>query len=134
MTNEIRWKIFFSFLSIGNLINGLWMLIHPKSWYLYLPGRVSDFGPMNEHFIRDLGCLYTIFGVLSAKAFVDKSKREDIHALMTLFSLGHVVVHLFDTLRGLVAFEHLYMDFPLVYAPTIVMAILFILLKKEKFV
>ena len=42
-------------LALGT--NGVWMLIRPEIWYYAIPG-VTGTGPLNLHFIRDIGCAY----------------------------------------------------------------------------
>lgn len=124
MNNDIRWRVFFSLLAIGNVINGLWMLISPNHWYLNLPGRIPDFGPMNEHFIRDMGCLFIMLAIICVKAIYQSSWRAHAFFILQLWFIPHAVIHLFDTLRGLVSMEHLYMDIPLCYGPPILIAIM----------
>jgi hypothetical protein len=41
--------------------NGVWMLIRPEIWYYAIPG-VTGTGPLNPHFIRDIGCAYLVAG------------------------------------------------------------------------
>lgn len=45
------------------IANGLYMLAAPASWYEAVPG-VVDTGPMNGHFIADIGLAYVASGVL----------------------------------------------------------------------
>src|SRR5262245_31960655 len=44
---------------------GLHMLIDPAGWYGIVPG-VPDTGPLNPHFVRDIGCAYLMSGVAFA--------------------------------------------------------------------
>ena len=41
--------------------NGLAMLFAPQPWYQLVPG-VSGTGPLNVHFVRDIGCAYLCAG------------------------------------------------------------------------
>jgi hypothetical protein len=41
--------------------NGLAMLYDPAGWYGVVPG-VPDTGPLNAHFVRDIGCTYVVAG------------------------------------------------------------------------
>lgn len=128
---NFKWKIFFLLFAGGNFINGIWMLVDPGHWYTNLPGRVPDFGPLNEHFVRDLGCLFLMFAVLAIKGALQSDWRGNALFIMQLWYLPHAFVHLFDTFRGLVAMEHLYMDIPLCYAPPLVIGILQLVLRRE---
>src|SRR3546814_13303333 len=42
-------------LGLGLVANGVWMLCSPESWYPVIPG-VTHTGPLNVHFVRDIGC------------------------------------------------------------------------------
>jgi hypothetical protein len=44
-------------VSLG--VHGLWMIVHPWSWYVYTPGVIYH-GPLNAHFIRDVGILFIV--------------------------------------------------------------------------
>ena len=44
----------------------LWMLADPAGWYAGLPAAVPDFGPLNEHFVRDIGATFTMLGIALA--------------------------------------------------------------------
>ena len=57
------WTWIFLVSGLGNLANGLWMLADPAHWYATLPAAVPDFGPLNEHFVRDIGSAFTMLGV-----------------------------------------------------------------------
>ncbi|MGI4993377.1 hypothetical protein ACRXCV_12145 [Halobacteriovorax sp. GFR7] len=119
MSQEKRWKIFFFLIFLGNFISGIWMLVGPTHWYENFPGRIPDFGPLNEHFVRDLGCIFLVLSIISFKSVVDSSWRKNTLFILQLWFTAHAIVHLFDTLRGLVAMEHLYMDIPLCYMPPV---------------
>ena len=41
--------------------NGLWMLASPEAWYAAIPG-VTMTGPINHHFISDIGLAYLASG------------------------------------------------------------------------
>lgn len=131
MSDRRRWSAFFSLLALGNLVNGIWMLVSPWHWYENLPGRVPDFGPMNEHFVRDIGCVSMLVATLSLRAALDASWRDKTLFVLQLWFAPHAFVHLFDTLRGLVAPEHLFMDLPLVYAPPVMIGLMQLLLRRE---
>jgi hypothetical protein len=118
------WAIVLLVFGTGNLANGLWMLWDPAHWYRTLPAAVPDFGPLNEHFVRDIGCAFTLLGVaLVASAFVPRW-RVGACVASTAFAGLHAMVHVIDTTRGLVGSEHWWIDFPGVYLPTVLLALL----------
>lgn len=118
------WTIALGLFALGNLANGIWMLADPVHWYHTLPAAVPDFGPLNEHFVRDIGCAFTVLGgVLAVAAFV-ASWRIAACVAVTGFTLLHALVHVVDTLRGLVGPEHWAIDVPGVYAPAAILTAL----------
>jgi hypothetical protein len=49
-------------LGVGLAANGLFMLADPAGWYGLVPG-VPMTGPLNVHFVRDIGCAYAVAGL-----------------------------------------------------------------------
>jgi hypothetical protein len=107
----------------GNLINASWMLASPISWYTKLPAGVPDFGPLNEHFIRDLGAMFLVSGALLVYAALREAWRKFAVTLNLGWYAVHALIHVYDTLRGAVGKEHFLIDLPLVYVPTLLLAI-----------
>ncbi|HET8881757.1 MAG TPA: hypothetical protein VFM56_06225, partial [Solimonas sp.] len=54
-------KVLTVVLGFGLAANGVWMLFSPESWYPVIPG-VTHTGPLNVHFVRDIGCAYFLCG------------------------------------------------------------------------
>jgi hypothetical protein len=52
---------FLGLLGLFHLINGLWMIAAPEAWYAAIPG-VAATGPMNHHFIVDIGLAFAASG------------------------------------------------------------------------
>ena len=108
---------------LGNLANGAWMLADPAGWYETFPASVPDFGPLNEHFVRDIGCAFFLQGlVLAGAAFVPRW-RVAAYGAVAVFYVLHALVHVVDTLRGLVGPEHWWIDLPGVYVSAAVMVL-----------
>ena len=117
------WTIVLGIFALGNLASGVWMLADPPHWYENLPAGVPDFGPMNEHFIRDIGAVFFLMGIGLVGAAVKPRWRLGVCWMVTGFYLLHAVVHVIDTTRGLVGPEHWSIDFPGVYLPAILMSV-----------
>lgn len=115
------WTIVLGIFALSNLFNGVWMLADPVHWYLNLPAAVPDFGPVNEHFVRDIGCIYFLMGAALALAAFVPRWRVAACAGTALFYVLHAVVHVIDTLRGLVGPEHWLIDLPGIYAPAAIL-------------
>ena len=58
-------KILAFILGAGLAANGLFMLADPAAWYALVPG-VPMTGPLNAHFVRDIGCAYLVAGAALA--------------------------------------------------------------------
>jgi len=48
-------------LGLVHIVNGGWMLLAPDSWYATIPG-VGMTGPINHHFIADIGLAFVASG------------------------------------------------------------------------
>ena len=118
------WRIVFLLAGLGNLGNGLWMLVDPYGWYINLPAAVPDTGPYNEHFVRDIGCTFSTLGALLLSAAAVPSMGLPALVATAIFSTMHALVHVYDTARGFLAPSHWAIDFPGVYAPTILLIVL----------
>lgn len=77
--------------------NGAFMFIDPPAWYAAVPG-VPDTGPLNPHFVRDIGLAYMTAGL----ALAWSAWRNDwqLSALAALFIGGHALLHLGETALG----------------------------------
>ncbi|HSZ10677.1 MAG TPA: hypothetical protein VK759_00785 [Rhizomicrobium sp.] len=80
-------------LGIFHLVNGLWMLAAPDSWYHAIPG-VTSTGPINHHFINDVGLAFIASGaglLMGARAGL----RNGAFALAgAAFPLLHSFMHI----------------------------------------
>jgi hypothetical protein len=117
------WTIVLGIAAVGNLANGAWMLADPAQWYATLPAGVPDFGPLNEHFVRDIGCAFFVQGVVLGVAAVAARWRLAACGAVALFYVMHALVHVLDTLRGLVGPEHWRIDLAGVYVPAGIMVL-----------
>jgi len=115
------WTVILSFFGFGNIAHGIWMLVDPVHWYETLPAGVPDFGPLNEHFVRDIGCAFSVLGgAVALSAFLPRWRVAACGAMAAFLSL-HALVHVLDTMRGLVGPEHWWIDLPGVYVPALVL-------------
>ena len=90
-------------------VNGLAMLGWPESWYYAVP-TVPYTGPLNEHFVRDIGCAYlTSAGALGWFAH-DPLRARPAALTGITFLLAHAGVHLADAAAGRCSPHHLAED------------------------
>ena len=117
-------RLLFILFGVFSLINGLWMLIAPESWYRDLPAAVPDTGPYNGHFIRDLGLVF----VLIAGGFIwcaqRPQKSRPVLFIITVFFVGHALLHVLDLLTTRLPHSHWKIDTPAVFLPAILMILL----------
>lgn len=126
-----RWTIICIVIASINIINGLWMIITPAHWYYNLPAGVPVFGPLNYHFIRDLGCVFFLLGIGLLFGGFYLSYRLPLFTMNTSFYFLHMLVHIHEVVSGRVHLGMFWVDLPLVYIPAIISLILnFILIKQ----
>lgn len=106
-----------------NFLNALWMLLAPASWYRDLPAAVPDTGPLNVHFVRDIGAAFATMGAALLWAAYRPELRLPMLGLVTIFYGLHALEHAFDTVTGALPASHWAIDFPAVYLPAIALAV-----------
>jgi len=81
-------------LGTFHVLNGVWMLAAPATWYATIPG-VSATGPFNPHFVTDIALAFLTSGaglILSAKrpwggiAAVAGATWPALHALFHIWN------------------------------------------------
>jgi hypothetical protein len=131
MATADRWKWTLGLFAAGNLAMGLWMLVDPPGWYLGLPAAVPDTGPLNEHFVRDVGSAFTTMGLALAVAALRPGLRLPALAGTTVFYALHAAVHVTDTLAGRLPASHWAIDFPGVYLPVLLLVAVIAALRRS---
>jgi hypothetical protein len=112
------------FFAVLNITNGLWMLFAPKHWYWNLPANVPAFGPLNTHFIMDLGYGFGLQGVgLIIGLLNDKHVFKIMWSINTAFYTCHMFVHIYEVVSGNVMKHVFWVDFPGVYVPALVLLV-----------
>ena len=121
-----RWSRVLFVLGALNLANAFWMLVAPEHWYMHLPAGVPDTGPLNAHFVRDIGCAFLATGValVWAAATSHANVRLACVVLAALFLCGHAAVHLMDLAQGTLDARHWLLDLPGVFVPALLLTAL----------
>jgi len=109
---------------LANLANAAWMLIDPAHWYANLPAAVPDTGPLNLHFVRDIGSAFAVMGGALRAAAVRPALRVPALAATTGFYALHALVHVTDTIGGRLPASHWLIDLPGVYGPALLLVVL----------
>lgn len=109
-----------------SLVNGVWMLLFPLSWYTDLPAAVPHTGPFNQHFVRDIGVAYIVAALGFGWCALHRDRARPVHIGLTAFFTGHALIHLADITAGRLPHSHWLIDAPSVFAPAILLIILLI--------
>jgi hypothetical protein len=114
-------KAFYAILGIGSLANGLWMLASPASWYVGVPAAVPDTGPLNTHFVHDIGVVFVVVGLGALWCARNLERCAPVHWGITLFYAGHALVHVAEIAVGILPHSHWWIDLPLVFLPAVLL-------------
>src|SRR5882724_7077523 len=80
-------------LGVSHLMNGLWMLFAPDGWYLAIPG-VQETGPLNHHFIEDVGMAFVASGGLLALGATSIRKAAAFAIAGAVWPILHSLIHI----------------------------------------
>jgi hypothetical protein len=117
-------KLFYIAGCALSLLNGAWMLFFPLSWYTDFPAAVPHTGHFNPHFVRDLGVAFTVAAAGFGWCALNLKRSRPVHAGLTMFFVGHALIHLFEILTGRLPSVHWLIDTPLVFAPALLLLVL----------
>ena len=117
-------KIFYAIFCFLSLVNGAWMLSSPLSWYTYLPAAVPHTGPFNPHFVRDIGVAYLVAALGFGWCALRLGRCRPVHIGLTVFFVGHALIHLVEILAGQLPGTHWLIDAPGVFVPALLLLIL----------
>jgi hypothetical protein len=110
-------------LSAAAEVNGLFMLASPERWYFAVPG-VTDTGPFNQHFVRDIGLIFLFIGTAFLVGAVLPRYRIVLWATPTSWLWGHALFHFWEVAVGICGPAVLVRDFPAVTLPAIIGSVL----------
>ena len=120
---SLNWiRILLWIFSASSIFNAAWMLVAPQHWYHNLPAHVPEYGPLNTHFVRDIGVAFLISGIGLAFAAFRPVERRAFVLFAVFFFVGHALVHLSEVFMGGAA-AHLWKgELLLVYLPALMLA------------
>jgi len=117
-------RIVYAVFGAAFLLNGLQMLFFSESWYENGPPGVDHTGPMNIHFIRDIGVIFLVMGGGLLWGLFNTAKAYPIHLFSTLWLVGHGLVHVGEIVLGQLPHSHWGLDFVGVFLPGVLMLLL----------
>jgi len=74
-------------------ITGVWMLAAPESWYAAVPG-VPQTGPLNHHFIQDVGMAFIASGGFLALGARSGVRAATFAIAGATWPLLHALIHI----------------------------------------
>lgn len=110
-------------LGIAAEANGIFMLIAPEAWYFAVPG-VTETGPFNQHFIRDIGFIFLLLGGAFLLGVARPDLRVTLWGLSATWLVGHALFHFWEVAVGICSPSVLPRDFPAVTLPAILTTLL----------
>jgi hypothetical protein len=117
-----RW--FFRLLGVIMITNGLWMVFSALPWFTHIPADMAATGIPNSHLIHDVGIAYIVFGIGLVWSASNLERCRPVYLGVMLFMTGHAIGHAVEILVGQLPPSHWWIDFPLVFLPGIILAIL----------
>ena len=108
MRNALLWIVGLLQLAIAGL-----MLFGPQSFYDLFPG-VTETGPFNAHFLRDVGAAFLVAGG-GLLWFARDARARPAAVAGAGFLVLHALIHLWDGLAGRERPAHLAHDLPLLF-------------------
>ena len=102
-------------VGLGLIANGLTMLAVPEAWYALVPG-VAQTGPLNPHFVRDVGAAYLVAGGTLVWFAIDRAARPAALAGAAFLAI-HAAIHVWDAAAGREHAHQLLVDLPAVFLP-----------------
>jgi hypothetical protein len=85
-------RVLLLILGAFHLGNGLWMLVDPMSWYGAIPG-VAQTGPLNHHFVQDVGMEFIASGGFFAAASFPSPRAGTLAIAGATWPLLHALIH-----------------------------------------
>jgi uncharacterized protein YjeT (DUF2065 family) len=110
-------------LGVAAVVNGLFMLGTPETWYRLVPG-VTATGPFNQHFVRDIGLIFLFVGTAFLAGAGLPRYRVVLWAAPTLWLAAHALFHLWEVAVGICGPSAIAQDFPAVTLPAIIGTVL----------
>src|SRR5437879_1241362 len=80
--------------------------------WAYLPASVPDTGPLNVHFVRDIGAAFCTIGIALCVAAPQAQRHRGVILAASIFFVLHALVHVADMVSGRLHHNHWLIDFP----------------------
>jgi len=124
MTLRMVITVSYWMLGLVSIVNGLWMLASPAGWFVGIPAAVTDTGPMNAHFVHDIGVVFCVVGAGAIWCARHLASCLPVHWGITGFYAGHALVHVVEISSGWLPHSHWWIDAPLVFLPAVLLIVI----------
>lgn len=88
-------RILLVLLGLFHLVNGIFMLVAPDQWYAMVPGVVQT-GPINHHFIADIGWAFVASGGFMLMAWRAGANAAAFTLAGATWPALHALVHVWE--------------------------------------
>jgi len=85
-------RVMLLILGLFHLANGGYMLAAPRAWYMAVPG-VADTGPLNHHFIVDIGLAFLASGAGLALGALERPWAPAVALAGSTWPALHALLH-----------------------------------------
>ena len=118
--------------AVTTIANGLFMLVKPLDWYVFVPTVVTT-GPPNAHFIRDIGLAYVGSGLVLLYAAANPVLRWRAAVVGGIWLAFHGALHIYEVAAGICGPATFWADAPAVIGqPALVIIALAILAARKR--
>ncbi len=95
------------------------MLVAPENWFARVPG-VRHTGPLNVHFVRDVGCAYLALAVALSLAARGRQDSFPLLIVVSTFLSLHALLHVWARLTEQLPSSHLLSESLGIFLPAVV--------------
>ncbi len=117
--------------AVTTIANGIFMLVKPLDWYVFVPTVVTT-GPPNAHFIRDIGLAYIGSGLILLYAAANPVRRWRAAVVGGLWLTFHGLLHIYEVAAGICGPATFWADAPAVLGQPALVIVALALLKVRK--
>ena len=117
-------QLFFRIGGFVMVINAFWMAASAHHWFVTIPADLVATGAPNNHFIHDVAAAYLTLGIGLIWCASNLDKCRPVYLGITFFMVVHAISHILEMLFGQLPHSHWWIDFPLVFLPGILLAVL----------
>jgi hypothetical protein len=118
--------------AVTTIANGLFMLVNPLDWYVFVPTVVTT-GPPNAHFIRDIGLAYLGSGLILLYATANPARHWRAAVVGGVWLTFHGLLHIYEVAAGICGPATFWADAPAVIGqPALVIIALTIVFARRR--